>query len=83
MMFPSRLPADSLPPPTLRPPRALAIASALMAHLATIDGSLEPVGADVASRRCGFGLGPLRKKTEEAGDVFDDLPRIFAAELTP
>jgi hypothetical protein len=54
-----------------------------MAPLAAVNGSGEPMGVSVASWRCGVGLRPLRKKTKETSDVFDDLPRIFAAEFTP
>src|SRR5680860_1380238 len=66
------------PPPALRPPRALAMVSAVMAHLLVIGG--EGL-AGVVRRRGHLGPRPLGEDGEEAGDVLGDLPGVVIGEV--
>jgi hypothetical protein len=60
-------------------PRALAILSAFIRHLASLRGG----GAGCVIRRNGhLGTRPFRENGEETGDVFDDLPGVLAGQIT-
>ncbi len=70
----------AIQPPLLRPPRALATASAVITHLPFVEGDGL---AGVIRRRGDFDPRPIAQNSEKAGDVVDDLPSVLAAEFTP
>ncbi len=65
--------------PVLRPPRALAMISAVMAHLAII---IRLAGFAGVVRRFGqFSPRPFGQDGKEASDVLDDLPGVLATKI--
>src|ERR1700730_19217522 len=63
------------PPPAFRPPRALAMVSVFMAHLAVVRRGGVIGGGE------GFHPRPLGENAEEAGDIVRDLLGVLVGEV--